>query len=137
MLLKTFYKIGSVAMALLVLMSTLSFTMEKHFCGDRLIDFAIFSQANTCGMEAENAVSSTADKTTCCKDEVEIFKGQDKLKKASLEDFHFDQPVFVISLVYFYRNPFIGLTEKNIPHKNYSPPRLVTDIQIINQVFII
>ena len=46
------HKIFSLSMALLVLMSTVSVTIEKHFCGDHLVDVAIFSDAEKCGMEA-------------------------------------------------------------------------------------
>lgn len=137
MSLKKFHKIGSVAMALLVLMSTLSFIMEKHFCGDTLVDVAIFSQVTTCGMDTEDAISTTSDKKTCCKDELEVVKGQDQLKKASLEDLHFDQQFILISYAFSYVNLFEGLAKENIPHKNYSPPHLVTDIQVLHQVFTI
>lgn len=130
------HKIFSVALAFLVLLSTVSFTMEKHFCGDTLIDTAIFSQADTCGTDVV-ATSTTAEKQSCCKNEVELVKGQDKLKKASFEDLNFDQQLILTALFYNYINLFEGLPEQVIPHKNYSPPHLVTNIQILDQVFII
>ena len=41
----------SMAMAVLVLISTLSVSIEKHYCGDHLVDVAIFAEAEKCGME--------------------------------------------------------------------------------------
>ena len=46
------HKIFSVTLALLVLMSTLSFTVEKHFCGDVLVDVSVFTETQKCGMES-------------------------------------------------------------------------------------
>ena len=134
---KTSHKVFSVAMALLVLLSTISFTMEKHFCGDTLIDVAIFSKVNSCGMDMEVVSKISSEKKSCCKDELEIVKGQDQLKKASFEDLYVDQQFFLTTIYYSYINLFEGLPELVIPHKNYSPPNLVADIQVLDQVFII
>ena len=79
---KSSHKMFSVTMALLVLLSTVSFTMEKHFCGDILMDVAIFTKVNTCGMDMD-VFSEILDKKSCFKDELEIVKSQDKLKKVS------------------------------------------------------
>lgn len=130
------HKIFSVALAFLVLLSTVSFTMEKHFCGDVLIDTAIFSQADTCGMGVV-ASSTTAEEQSCCKNEVEHLKGQDTLKKTSFEDVYVGQQFILSALFYTYVNLFEGLPEQVNPNKNYAPPNLVIDIQILDQVFII
>lgn len=130
------HKTFSMAMAFLVLLSTISFTVEKHFCGDVLIDIAIFSKADPCC--DEGAVTLTfAESKSCCKDQLEVVKGQDNLKKTTFEDFQFDQQVFITTLYYSYLNLFEGLPEQIIPHKDYSPPNLVTDIQVLDQVFLI
>ncbi|MEO8773532.1 MAG: hypothetical protein ABI263_09540 [Gelidibacter sp.] len=134
---KNSHKVFSITMALLVLLSTVSFTMEKHFCGDTLIDVAVFSKANSCGMEMDAISIAVLEKKSCCKDELEIVKGQDKLKKASFEDLDVDQEIFLATLPYSYSNFFERLPEQDVPHKNYSPSNLVTDIQVLGQVFII
>ena len=124
-------------MALLVLMSTISFTMEKHFCGDTLIDVAIFSKAITCGMDMEAVSKISSEKMSCCKEELDIVKGQDKLKKASFDELSYDQHSFLSALVYSFTDLFEGSIKQVVPHKDYSPPNLVTDIQVLDQVFII
>lgn len=134
---KSTHKVFSVAMAFLVLLSTISFTMEKHFCGDTLIDVAIFTKAINCGMDMEAVSKISLEKKSCCKDELEIVKGQDKLKKASFEDLHLDQQIFLTALVYSFTNLFEGLPQQVVPHKDYSPPNLVADIHVLDQVFII
>ena len=131
------HKTFSVTLACLVLFSTLSFTVEKHYCGDKLIDVAIFSKVDSCVPEMELVTINTVEKKHCCKDEIQIFKGQDKLNKTSFEDLHFDHQFYLSAFTYSYMNLFEGLPELVIPHKNYTPPNLVADIQVLDQVFII
>lgn len=138
MMIKAFlHKIFSATLACLVLFSTLSFTVEKHYCCDNLIDVAIFSKVDNCGMDMDSASSTYLEKKHCCKDEIHVFKGQDKLKKVSFEDLQLDQQLFLEVFSYTFLNFFAGLPEQVIPHKNYSPPNLIADIQVLDQVFII
>ena len=120
-------------MALIVLFSTFSFTVHQHYCGDELKDTSVFFEAEKCEMEALEILQ----KKTCCKDEIEIIEGQDELKVVSFEDLDFEKQHFIIAYTYTYLNGFEGLPKQTIPHKDYSPPNLVTDIQVLDQVFII
>lgn len=127
------HKIFSAFLALLVVFSTVSFTVEKHFCGDVLVDVSVFSEVEKCGMEAMEKLQ----KKSCCKDEVDVVKGQDELKFSSFEDLNFEQQQFVLAFTFTSLNSFEGLSKQIIPHKDYSPPNLVTDIQVLDQVFLI
>ncbi len=131
------HKIFSVSLALIVLCSTVSFTIEKHFCGDKLIDVSVFTEANKCKMEALEIELDKITKESCCKDKVDVVKGQDELIVKTIDDFDFTQQLFVATFTYSYLNLFEGLPQLVIPHKNYSPPILVTDIQVLDQVFLI
>jgi hypothetical protein len=131
------YKLFSTAMALLVLFSTVSFTVEKHYCGDILIDSAVFTEVQKCNMEVSQQQSSKIVKKSCCSDELEVVKGQDQLKLSKLEDFSIDQILFASAFAYTYVNIFEGLPKRVIPHKDYSPPNIIQDIQVLDQVFLI
>jgi len=131
------HKIFSVSVALIVLCSTVSFTIEKHFCGDTLVDVSVFAEANKCKMEALEMELETITKAPCCKDKIDVVKGQDELIVKTIDDLDVDQQLFVATFTYSYLNLFEGLPELLIPHKNYSPPILVTDIQVLDQVFLI
>ncbi len=131
------HKTVSFVLALLVLFSTISFTIEKHFCGDTLIDVAIFKEAQKCAKEAFEMEQALITKKNCCKDELEIVKGQDELKYSKFEDLQIDQQLFIEHFVYSYVNLFEGLPHHVIPHKDYSPPVLVKDIHVIDQIFLI
>ncbi|KAA5826289.1 hypothetical protein FPF71_05595 [Algibacter amylolyticus] len=127
------HKSFSALMALLVLFSTVSFTIEKHFCGDVLVDVSMFADAEKCEMEALEVLL----KKTCCKDEIDVFKGQDELTVSTFEDLDFEKQQFLAAFTYSYIDCFASLPKQTIPHKDYSPPNLVTDIQVLDQVFII
>lgn len=123
-------------MAFLVLLSTMSFTMERHYCGDTLVDVAIFSKVESC-CDIDAPAITTVEKKSCCKEEIAVVKGQDNLKKVTFEDLHFEQQIFITTLTFSYLNLLEGLPDQVIPHKSYSPPNLVIDIQLLDQVFII
>ena len=124
-------------MALLVLCSTVSFTVEKHFCGDVLVDVSVFREAEKCAMEDFEKELELITKKACCKDIIDVFEGQDELIVKSFDDFELDNQIFITSYIYSYINLFEGLPQKVIPFKEYSPPNLIEDIIILDQVFLI
>ena len=113
--------------------STVSFTIEKHFCGDVLVDVSMFVEAEKCAMEALEILQ----KKTCCKDEIDVVLGQDELKVSSFEDLDFEQQQFVTVFTFTYLRGFKSLPKETVSNKYYSPPNLVADIQVLDQVFII
>jgi|TARA_R110001632_G_scaffold225613_1_gene358758 hypothetical protein len=134
-----FNKIASFTMALVVLFSTFSFTVAQHYCGDDLVDFSFFGQAESCGMESQQTSDShnaNFDKKDCCDDVTLSISGQHDLK-LSFEKLSFEQQQFVVSFVYSYLNLFEGLQENVVPFSHYPPPLLVKDIHILDQTFLI
>ena len=135
---KVFCKIVASILAVLVLFSTLSFTVDQHFCGSFLVDSAVFTKAETCGMEMSSAASTEASitKESCCTNKKLEVKGQDELKQ-SFNNLDFQQQVFITGLVYAYLKLFEVSEPDFIPFKDYSPPKLVCNIQLHDQVFLI
>ena len=121
-------------MAFFLLFSTCSFSVEKHFCGTHLVDTAIFSKVKKCEMEKP---SKTPMNKTCCKDEIEIVKGQDELKLNTFENLNFSHQCIIVAYAYYYSNLFESLPKQIIPHKDYSPPNLIRDIQVLDRVYLI
>ena len=124
-MIQTFLHKGfAVSMAILVLLSTLSVTIEKHFCGDYLVNVSLFSEVEKCSMEAQEMESAKITKKPCCKDTIDVVKGQDELIVKTFDDLDLDQQQFIASLVYTYANLFESLPKQVVPHKEYSPPKL-------------
>ena len=124
-------------MAFLVLLSTLSITIEKHFCGDNLVDVSVFSEVEKCAMESMEVELATITKKSCCKDTVDVVEGQDELIVKTFDDLDFEQQQFVATFAMSYVNLFESLPKLVIPNKEYSPPKLVYDIQVLNETFLI
>ena len=126
-------------MALLVLLSTVSFTVDSHYCGDTLVDSSIFGHVETCGMEVQQqSPSSECDisKKDCCSDEQVIVEGQDTLK-TSFDKLDKDQQLFVAAFIHTYINLFFESQEDLNSYRDYTPPPLVRDIQVLDQTFLI
>lgn len=126
-------KIASSLLALLVLASTMSFTVGTHYCGNILIDKAILSQAETCTMHQE---MPSEEKSECCDDEVEIIKGQDNLQFSKTE-FDCDTPMelAIFSFIHFKAPDFTSRDSTSTDV--YDPPEYHIDFQILHQVFLI
>lgn len=131
---KILQKSGSLVMALLVLFSTMSFTVDKHFCGTYLVDQAVFSKAKDCGMEHPSEGEMITNDG--CSDQQISVQGQDDLK-VSFNDLDLSQQVFLSTFTYSYIGLFQELPQQLIPFSDYSPPLLVRDIQVLHETFLI
>jgi hypothetical protein len=132
-----FRKITAILMAFVVLFSTMSFTFSEHYCGDLLVDSALFSKAETCGMAMETAPATSdcnAIKKDCCSDKVKQIEGQSNLK-IDFQKISFQQAPFVIAFTYAYLNLFEGTSTTTVPFTAYSPPLVNKDIAVLYQVF--
>ena len=140
-MLEFFRKIGSVAMALIVLFSTMSFSVDMHYCGDHLVDFNFFEKVDGCLMNVDilNSGSECSIEKMdmdCCSDVQFSQDGQDDLK-ITFDHISFDQQLFLTSFVYSYVNLFEGFDKNIVPFGDYSPPPLIRDIHILDQTFLI
>jgi len=135
---RIFYKIVSVLMAVIVFMSTISLTIDMHYCGSVLVDTSILNNAESCGMEqvSKSSKECSVMKKNCCSDEQIIIEGQDELK-ISFDNLSFDQQVFVSSFVYSYINLFEGLKENTSSITEYPPPLIVRPIYKLDEVYLI
>ena len=134
-----FHKTISVALATLVLFTTMSFTVDMHYCGDSFIDFSVFQNAQTCGMEkkqSENDCHSEVQDDSCCSDKQIIVEGQDDLK-ITFDTLNFEQQVFVATFFHSYINLFDVLDSNIVPFRDYKPPLLIRDIQKLHETYLI
>lgn len=132
------HKIVACSMALVVLFSTMSFSMAMHYCGDTLVDTAIVKELKTCGMDMEQPTSQSCsvDKKDCCTNSQLSVEGQDELQ-LNIDKLSLEQQIFVAAFVYTYTAQFNELHNKVIPFKDYTPPLVVKDIQLLDEVYLI
>ncbi|CDF78614.1 conserved hypothetical protein [Formosa agariphila KMM 3901] len=126
-------------MAFVVLMSTLSFSVDMHYCGDTLVDVALNTDAATCGMESMQnlPLESSITKSGCCTYQKLVVSGQDELK-LSPSQLSLDHQLFVTAFAYVYQTLlFETLPKEIIPFQDYRPPILVSDFQVDFETFLI
>ena len=135
---QVFHKILSFLMAIVVLFSTMSFTIDMHYCGDTLVDTAIFKKAKGCGMEMQNPSSEgcAITKKNCCSDKQMTIDGQDDLQ-LSFDTLSFEQQQFVASFVYTYINLFEGLDQNVSSYEKYRPPLVIRQIYKLDETYLI
>ena len=123
-------KLFTMVMGLLVLASTVSWTVEKHLCMGHVVSVAFFSEADGCGMAMGN-------ENHCCADERFTLTGQEDLK-SSVFEYAFDQaPAVFIQLAAVDFKPFWPQTLELVALPTYHPPPIFKDIQLLQQVFLI
>lgn len=131
---------GAVLMALLVLCASFSFTLNKHFCGEFLVDSSWFVEADTCGLAMDDHSDSHHDHSRfegdCCEDLTVFFGGQKELKN-TITDITFDQQVFLLTFMYSRALLFQPVNSGKMIFLEYSPPPLIQDFPILNQTFLI
>ena len=120
---KISHKILATVMAFVVLFSTMSFTIDMHFCGDTLVAVSMFQKATGCGMEMEKpaAEGCAIVKSNCCKDKQMIIDGQDEMQ-LSITTISFEQQVFITSFIYTYVQLFESSDTSVSSHQAYNKP---------------
>ncbi|MDT0691898.1 hypothetical protein RM549_19060, partial [Salegentibacter sp. F188] len=122
------YKISTSLLASLVLLSTVSFTIDKHFCCDELMDLAIFSSAEDCGMVSHDyGDEDTIVAKVCCENHQTFIQGQDELVKVN-NLLGLEQVAFIATFTFSYIGLFAESTERVTPFQYYTSPLLVQDI---------
>lgn len=128
-------------MALLVLIASMGFTINKHYCGGELKNVAINKQAELCVMckaaEEKKACHNPQDKKSCCENEQDNVKISDltlvkKIDKQFLVDFN-----FVAVAPVLLENIHIDLLSVSLQLKEYAPPLIAHDIPVEVQSFLL
>ena len=132
------HKILATVMAFVVLFSTMSFTVDMHFCGDTLVATSLFQKAKGCGMEMEKPEQKAVlvVKSNCCKDKQMIIDGQDEMQ-LSVASISFEQQVFIASFVYTYRYLFEGLDTAVTSYQAYQEPLVNRQLYKLAETYLI
>ena len=125
-------------MAFVVLFSTMSFTVNMHYCGGTLVETAVFNKAEGCGMEMEKTSTDGCEitKKNCCDDNQLIVDGQDELQLQA-DNISFEQQAFIASFVYTYINLFEGLNKNVSSFEEYKPPLVIKQIFKLDETYLI
>jgi hypothetical protein len=139
-MLQVLHKILAIIIALVVLFSSLSFTVEKHVCMGEITDVSYFNEADNCGMtpedcDMEKPSEPIINKEKCCNDVHELVPGNQNEQQA-LKNLEIDQLQFILS--YTLSSLILLEEEKELnSFLVYSPPLVDKDVQVLYQTFLI
>ncbi|MBD3626524.1 hypothetical protein [Cyclobacterium sp.] len=135
---KAFQKIATLFLSLIVLLSSMSFTLNRHLCMGEIEKVSLFKEVKACKMHAKSCHDdkSESSKKDCCENEQLIVQGQDELTKASI----FKQPQPEMSAVLYLLVAYFTVNTVQpdvVPHQHYAPPLIRQDIPVLIQSFLI
>jgi hypothetical protein len=135
---KTFLHITSIFLAVLVLFSTFSFTVEKHLCGGEIADYSFVGNLERCEMANfdHNTSETSLNQIPCCQDIVETINSSNN-ELTVVKEIDVEQLQFITTFVYTYTNRFEGFEQHVIAFKDYLPPLITRDISVLYDIFLI
>lgn len=128
-------KIGAVLMTLIVLLSTMSFTIHKRYCSGDLVDTTLFLESESCKIVVLNDCCEISE--DCCNHEQIIIDGQKELPSRVIVSLPIIKQFFVINSSNLFLEDYNFQPKKTLFKREYNPPILVFNRQLIHQVFII
>jgi len=134
---KAVRSISAVFLAILVLVSSTSFTVGMHFCKGEVENINLFGKAESCQLEKSRPACHKHIKPGCCTDKLVSHEASDL--KASVKQVQFDAP-----LPLYIEQPVVLISEV-IPsseisrtlYHNYDPPLRSSDRNVSLQIFLI
>ena len=138
MMVKVFHKILAASMAFVVLISTMSFTVNRHYCGDTLVNTSLYHQAKGCGMDMQKPATDgcSAIKKNCCSDKQLMVDGQNELQISSFQ-LSLDQQCFILSFAFTYAGLLEFKEKEVVNYRAYKPPLVVRPIYKLDETYLI
>jgi hypothetical protein len=133
---KVLFKIVASFLSLVVVLSSMSFTIDKHYCGETLVDVSYFGKADSCCGMKDMKKPEKKKKKGCCSNETEFIASTtfDKEKLLVLTPKNIE---FVVFHLYSYINLYQEVEVEKEFYKDFSPPDLVPDLQVLHETFLI
>lgn len=132
-------KIFSTILSLVILITSMGFTVSSHICGGKKVKTVLSVGAAdvSCGMEknANNCASTKKMKPNCCQDEFQLIQNDEDYSQ-QLTNFDFS-PDFLISFIVSYVELYDRETNEIDFFADNSPAPLIKDIPVLIQSFLI
>lgn len=138
-MLQVVHKIIAFIIALAIVLSTMSFTVEKHVCMGEITDVAYFEEAEGCGMEEvicdDDISAEQVRQTPCCDTVNDLIEGNENEQQAQ-NSLELKDAKMILMVVLSYLDILDPVVEP-IVAQNSSPPLVTADIQALYQTYII
>lgn len=139
-MLQILHKILALIIALAVMFSSMSFTVEKHVCMGEVTDVSIFNEAISCGMDElvcgdDKNKEDLVKQTNCC-DTIQEFIPGNQSEQQAIESLDLSKVSLVFAYVYSFAIELdTNFIDNYVIHS--SPPLVSPDIQVLYQTFLI
>lgn len=129
---------------MLVMLSSMSFTLNIHLCMGQIESVALFKESKACEManqvapcakEKHNWHGHQLSKNGCCEDHSIFIEGQDEITKTAsvaISDLQFVAALYAV-VTYLFAQPSVDTVSYNA----YSPPLFERDIPVLIQSLLI
>lgn len=132
-------QILAVILSVVVLLSTLTVTVNMHFCGDFLVDTALYQSAEDCGMTIEKSIPDYEPHIRvkgCCQDVQVQHAGQDIYK--SNQNLVVLNKFFWTTTIFRPDAPRSILSDENqLVISDYPPPAPLQPLFILHETWLI
>ena len=149
---RTYQRIISLTLALLMLVTSVSFAVDTHYCNGELKSVSLFGKAKTCHEKAVEQDKPTCPhhqkmqqqsnddeitKNDCCENKTTIIQADDDRTKSDLVAPTFQQlQQFAIAYVLAFHAK-ITTDKQSIQEYSYQSPIISRDIYVLSETFLL
>ena len=151
---RTYQRIIPLTLAFLMLMSSVSFAVDMHYCNGQLKSVSLFGKAKTCHekaitnekptcphhqkmQEQSNSNGDEIVKNDCCENKTTIIQADDDRAKSDLAISTIQQlQSFAIAYVLTFHSK-ITTDKQSIQDISYYPPIISKDIYVLSEAFLL
>lgn len=128
----------STFLAIVVLLSTMSFTVNIRYCDDNIVATTLNSEHDPCQTDILNELEDCCiPKKDCCQEAEIIFDGQEEIRVQGPQKIKIDSYIYLVFPIEHTFAPEIKNTLDSLVYSSYSPPFITKDRPILHQVFLI
>lgn len=135
-MIKLLQHIGLSILSFCFLFSTMSFSINTHYCGNILVDKQMMLPAKKCAMHSADNTHINA-KDDCCNESNQIIDGQDELQLNFLDDIQSPFVALSYSADHFLLRLQTDQLKRQTHFKDRAPPGNKYSFQILYQSFLI
>ncbi|MAO08817.1 MAG: hypothetical protein CL596_08910 [Alteromonas sp.] len=132
--------IVSIILSTLILLISSGLAYAKHFCGghEMLSEITLGEAHLSCGMKMEASAcgDELQDSHSCCSNKYLQVTTDDTFSKVDF-DFNFDTQWFATLVTIFVLQEQILPESQNFCYKDYNPPPIQQDLQVLYETFLI
>ena len=149
---RTYQRVVALTLAFLMLMTSVSFAVDMHYCDGELKSVSLFGKAQTCHEKAveqdkpacphhqkmqQQSNDDEMDKNDCCENKTTIIQADDDRAKSDLVAPTFQQlQQFVIAYVIAFHTE-ITTDKQSIQDISYQSPFISRDIYVLSETFLL